>query len=182
MLKPWVIRLFVLLTVLWFGFLLIDAVFIVDEPDFCALCHAAPIHAPCLLNIETGNLTELRIYEPHPHLAGELAATQQGGYLGISMSGGVWVTSDPDAQSADTTIPLEKARLNKSKFCRECRKLLAGSKHNYVLVDVYNPEEIIKYDIADGICCEMLCYSVVASLSKDMTEATIIIKGSLVEN
>lgn len=181
MLKPWVIRLFVLLTVLWFGFLLIDTVFIVDEPDFCALCHAAPIHAPCLLNIETGNLTELRIYEPHPHLAGELAATQQGGYLGISMSGGIWVTSNPDAQTAETTIPLEKAKLNKSKFCNKCRKLLNDAHSKFILIDLHEPDNIIQYTIANGLCCEIRNYSISVS-EEDNSSIKITVTGNMLSD
>ena len=97
MVKTWIFRLAALFCILFVAFLIVDAISGPDEPDFCALCHGAPLHAPGLLNIETGNLTELRIYEPHPHKAGELATSQQGGYMGISMSGGVYFTYDPDA-------------------------------------------------------------------------------------
>ena len=179
MVKIWIIRLAALFCVLFVAFLIVDAVSGPDEPAFCALCHGAPLHAPGLLNIETGDLTELRIYEPHPHKAGELAAIQQGGYMGFSMSGGVYFTYDPDAQTAKTTIPLDQARLHKSEFCKDCRKLLADSKQNYVLVDAYDQENISVYDIVEGICCEMRCYTVSVTISNDKTEVTITVNGTL---
>lgn len=179
MVKTWTLRLAVLFCTLFAAFLIVDAIFGPDEPDFCALGHDAPLHAPSLLNIETGNLTELRIYEPHPHKAGELATSQQGGYIGISMSGGVYFTYNPDAQTAKTTIPLDQSRLHKSEFCKDCRKLLADSKQNYVLVDAYDQENISVYDIVEGICCEMRCYTVSATISNDKTEVTITVNGTL---
>ena len=66
MVKTWFFRLAALFCILFVAFLIVDAISGPDEPDFCALCHDAPFHAPSLLNIETGNLTELRIYEPIP--------------------------------------------------------------------------------------------------------------------
>ena len=179
MVKKWIIRLAALLCVLSGAFMIADAISGPDEPAFCALCHGAPLHAPALLNIERGDLTELRIYEPHPHKAGELAANQQGGYMGISMNGGVYFTYDPDVQTARTTIPLEQARLHKSEFCKDCRKLLADSKQNYMLVDVYDQENISVYEIVEGVCCEMRCYTVSAALSGDKTEVTITVQGDL---
>lgn len=165
--------------------LLITSVIIVHnllnppEPQFCALCHAAPVHAPSLLNIETGNLTELRIYEPHPVKAGELAAAQRGGYMGISMSGGLHMTIMPDSQQTTTTIPVQRPSLNKSNFCFECRDLLKSSAGNYVLVDLYNEEDIQVFDIREGECCAVRCYTVIASFEDDPHHMTVINKGSL---
>jgi len=39
-------------------FLIADAISGPDEPAFCVLCHGVSLHAPVLLNLETGDLTE----------------------------------------------------------------------------------------------------------------------------
>ena len=179
MVKTWIIRFAALFCILFVAFLIVDAISGPDEPDFCALCHGAPVHAPALLNIETGDITELRIYEPHPIKAGELADHQRRDYFGYSMANGVVLHSDPYAQTAQTTIPFDQARLHKSEFCKDCRKLLAASKHNYVLVDAYDQENISVYDIVEGICCEMRCYTVSATISNDKTEVIITVNGTL---
>lgn len=126
----------------------------------CTLCLNPPIHAPCLLNIETGALTELQIYEPHPMKPGELSPKQQGGHFRIFMSDGITIMSDPGLGIARTTIPYSHAQMNKSKFCRRCRKLLAGTERTYTLVDAYSQESIKIYSICDKTTLTMRCYTV----------------------
>ena len=152
-----------------------------EEPKFCALCHPAPYHAPCLINITTGDITELDIYEPHAIKVGEVSQTQSGGYMRLSMAGGVFVRSSPDTQKANTSIPIEKARLNRAEFCFDCRDLLSSAKTKYVLADLYDPDNIIIYDIVDGICCTMRDYEVTAVFSNDGKEAAITNTGHMLD-
>ena len=49
----------------------------VPEPEQCSLCAGLPCHAPCIINLSTGEMLELAVYEPHPFIAGELAEEQQ---------------------------------------------------------------------------------------------------------
>ena len=43
-------------------------------PEQCALCgEGMPYHAPCLINLSTGQLGELKVYDSHPSLLGEIA-------------------------------------------------------------------------------------------------------------
>lgn len=152
------------------------------EPDFCALCHPAPYHAPCLVNITTGDITELDIYEAHAVKVGEVSPTQSGGYMRLSMAGGVFVNSSPDTQTANANIPIEPARLNRAEFCFDCRKLLSSAKTKYVLADMYDADNIIIYDIVDGLCCEMRCYEVHAEISSDGTKASITNIGHMLDS
>lgn len=66
-----------------------------DPPDpvHCALCGSGDrmtYHAPCVLNLSTGEITELRIYLPHPVLVGELAEEQQGGHTDFNSATVLW--------------------------------------------------------------------------------------------
>ena len=36
------------------------------NPKRCAICDSIPYHAPCLVNLATGEVGELTVYEPHP--------------------------------------------------------------------------------------------------------------------
>ena len=45
----------------------------IPEPDRCAICADLPRHAPCIVNLSTGELLELDMYEPHPTLVAEIA-------------------------------------------------------------------------------------------------------------
>lgn len=153
----------------------------VPEPDFCALCNPAPYHAPCLVNIKTGDITELSIYEPHAVKVGEVSEVQRGGYMSISMAGGVFVRSSPDDQQAHAMIPIGKAKLNKAEFCFECRDLLSSTKTTYVLADLYDADNIKIYDIVDGLCCEMRCYEVSATYSDEKANIDITNTGHLLD-
>lgn len=143
------------------------------EPQFCALCHAVPYHAPCLVNIQTGGVTELTIYEPHPVKAGELAQSQSGEYMKLAMSNGLFVYAFTDCQEAHTTVPVSKGKLNETLFCMSCRKLLNSAKSTYVIADLYDAENIQIYDIADGLCCQMRCYEVTGTFSEDRRKVGI---------
>ena len=43
-----------------------------SEPERCAICDSIPMHAPALVNMATGEVGELTVYEPHPFQAGEI--------------------------------------------------------------------------------------------------------------
>lgn len=42
----------------------------------CCLCSSFRYHAPCLIDLKTGELIELRLYEDHPTLVAELSEKQ----------------------------------------------------------------------------------------------------------
>ena len=45
-------------------------------PERCSLCDNLPRHAPYIVNLSTGELVELEIYDPHPHKIAEIAEEQ----------------------------------------------------------------------------------------------------------
>jgi hypothetical protein len=47
-----------------------------QEEKNCCLCNSFRYHAPCLIDLETGEMIELSVYEPHATKAGELAEEQ----------------------------------------------------------------------------------------------------------
>ena len=53
-----------------------------NSPDSieCVLCTAFPRHAPCLVDLNSGEILELNIYQPHHTKAAELSDEQYGGY------------------------------------------------------------------------------------------------------
>ena len=47
------------------------------EPDRCSLCDHIPSHAPCLVNLNTGEVGEIALYEPHHTLVGEIEKSSE---------------------------------------------------------------------------------------------------------
>lgn len=59
----------------------------IPEPTECALCAAFPRHAPCLVDLNSGDICELEIYQPHHTKVAELSNEQYGGYMSLVQFG-----------------------------------------------------------------------------------------------
>lgn len=56
------------------------------EPNVCGLCRnneGVKIHAPCIINLATGEVAELAIYDPHPTEIGEVTETPKKGHVSL---------------------------------------------------------------------------------------------------
>lgn len=121
----------------------------IAAPENCALCGGLKHHAPCLVNLSTGQVGELAIYEPHPTLVGEIAEEQTGGLFAFLPCAGLTAIQDGDSPSCSVEIPDSHKKLNSQYFCRTCRDLLESAK-GYVLADLYDLKQIRVYSIEDG--------------------------------
>ena len=121
------------------------------EPEICALCGSGmKYHAPVILDLSTGEVAEMQVYEPHPYLVGEIAEEQTTGYMGLSMSAGIMMYTNP-GRSCRATLPENNEKMKESLYCGACRAVLsAAATKGYVLVDMYDPEHIRAYPIANG--------------------------------
>lgn len=149
----------------------------IQEPDRCSMCADLSRHAPCIINLNTGEKLELDIYEPHPFLVGEIAEEQSGGYFSIIKGAG----ADGYRIGAEyivISIPVKSEKMNQHLFCNACRKLLANERENgYILADLKNPEEPIVYSVNVATSFSIRCYSVLIQEKMDNKEYQIIITG-----
>lgn len=121
-----------------------------SEPDICALCGKGgdPIwyHAPCLVNLSTGEVGELTIYDPHRSLVGEIAKTQQTGTFSLLHCAGLTAARDTCNYTCSVTLPQEQDQMAPAFFCLDCRALLAEvAQKGYVLLDLYDLQDITAY-------------------------------------
>ena len=75
------------------------------EPDRCSVCDYIPSHAPCLVNLNTGEVGEIALYEPHRTLVGEIAEEQRGGYFSFMSVAGLRGYLDACVPEAHVTVP-----------------------------------------------------------------------------
>ena len=73
--KKYVIPIIVVILIL----VLVLAILPAPEPERCAICDCIPFHAPALVNLETGEVGELEVYEPHPFKVAELNEINRAG-------------------------------------------------------------------------------------------------------
>ena len=132
----------------------------IQEPENCALCDNLPCHAPCIINLSTGEKLELTVYELHPFTAGELAEEQPGGYFSFVRGAGV-EGYKLGAESITIKIPVKADGLDQQYFCNQCRELLADYKTcGYVLVDLKDTENPVVYAINADTKAAFRCYEI----------------------
>lgn len=149
------------------------------EPERCRVCDYIPSHAPCLVNLKTGEVGEIALYEPHPTLVGEIAETQRGGYFCFMSVAGLRGYVNASVPEGHVTVPEEVEKYEEKYFCIACREQLevyAGC--GYVLADLRNPETPTIYPVETGTEFEVRCYKVTVT-ENDEGELDISVIGSI---
>lgn len=145
----------------------------------CVLCNAFPRHAPCLVDLNSGKICELEIYQPHHTKVAELSDEQYGGYMSLVQFGDINRIL-LGADRVELEAPAKATGIRDSLFCKDCRKLLKDSNcQGYILADLRNPEELSVWQIAEGISASVRCYEIDITASSDSRELLIVMKGTL---
>lgn len=148
-------------------------------PGVCSLCGTPPYHAPCIINLTTGENLELSVYELHPFTAGELAEEQRTGYFCFIQGAGI-SGHKLGGKSVTVTIPTESKGLSRQYFCTACLDLLADyTNQGYVLADLKNPKKPIIYSICEDSSFSFRCYDISIQEHQDAEEFVVTIIGTL---
>lgn len=149
-----------------------------QEPEMCSLCDNQPCHAPCIINLSTGEKLQLDVYEPHPFRVGELAEEQRDGYFSFVRGAGV-EGYKMGGEYVVITIPGKAEKMKQKYFCDLCRERLSNyATHGYVLVDLMNPDHPIVYGISPNASICFRCYDISISGLAENEEYTITIVGT----
>ena len=143
--------------VLWFAILYFG-------PDRCPLCDFIKSHAPCLVNVATGEVEEMALYTPHYQLVGEIAEEQNASTFSFLTIAGARGTRVSSPWIMELDVPVAKEPLFKYHFCRDCRKLLADQA-GYVIADLYVHGQPVVIPITDGMEQELRCYKITAVMN-----------------
>lgn len=152
---------------------------VIPEPEDCALCDAFPRHAPCLVDLNSGELRELEIYQPHHTKVAELSDEQYGGYMSLISFGdisGILLGAD----RVELEAPTKMTGMLDGIFCNDCRKLLKDNRcQGYILADLRNPKTPDVWRIKDGTSFSVRCYEVEISKTDEAGKLKIIMTGTL---
>ena len=98
-----------------------------------------PRHAPCLVDLNTGELRKPEIYQPHHTKVAELSDEQYGGYMSLVQFGdisGILLSAD----GVELKILAKATGIQDGIFCKNCCQLLKDNKcQGYILADLRNP-------------------------------------------
>lgn len=150
------------------------------EPERCSICDYIPSHAPCLVNLNTGEVGEIFCYDPHPEKVGEIADYQRGGYFCFMSVAGLQGYLDACVPEAHVYVPRDTGEYDEQYFCNSCRQLLLGYENDgYVLADLREPEIPVLYPVVVGERFSFRCYEVSVSMKEDKEELDITVVGTI---
>lgn len=90
----------------------------------CCLCNTFRYHAPCLIDLKTGELVELRLYQDHPMLVAELSEEQPHyGTFSFVRLNGVSGTTQTGPERVDLFVPTKQScsLLSATSVSSSCR-------------------------------------------------------------
>lgn len=140
------------------------------EPECCAICedgNGNRYHAPILVNLSTGVLRELEIYDRDPRRPWEVAEEQRwDDWVFTFIDGNATMSWSSEDHTNIAHIGEEIGKIAPALFCHDCRALLADTAtEGYVLLDMYDLENIQAFVVANGAEHTIRDYSV--SIYKD---------------
>ena len=135
-------------TALW------EAMVDLPDPERCALCaEGRPYQAPCLVNLSTGQMGEMRVYTYGPTQEGKLdpREAQCSGTFNFQPCAGLMAIRDTDFHTCQVILPEERELMDPAHFCKECRLFLAGAGlEGYVIIDLHDPKHRLAYPLWKG--------------------------------
>lgn len=146
-------------------------------PRECVLCTEPPHHAPYLLNLATGEIGELTVYDTHGNL---LFEEQMTGTFSFLHCAGLTGYCDTTSELCHFDIPVGADKYNPAHFCTDCRKLLGSFKnHAYVLVDTFVKGSPLILPITESVTYELRCYRISTAYNKERSRYELTVNGTL---
>lgn len=168
----------------FFALVLVLCIQSFKQPDVCALCGSGArerYHAPVILNLSTGLKNEMRVYDTDfPNSDLEISQIQTTGTFSFASCAGLTGRRDTCSHTCTVDVPFEADTMKRSHFCNSCRDLLEDhKKQGYVLVDMYDENEIVVYGISEASEYEIRDYKVTVSEQADQEEFEVEILGQI---
>ena len=140
------------------------------EPECCAVCEKGNgnrYHAPVLVNLSTGTMRKLEIYDSDPRRLWEVAEEQRwDDWVFTFIDGNATMSWSSEDQTNIAYIGEKVGKFAPALFCHDCRALLADTAtEGYALLDVYDLENIQAYAVENGAEYTIRDYTV--SIYKD---------------
>lgn len=157
------------------------------EPECCAICedgNGNRYHAPVLVNLSTGVLRELEIYDRDPRRPWEVAEEQRwDDWVFTFIDGNATMSWSSEDHTNIAHIGEEIGKIAPALFCHDCRALLADTAtEGYVLLDMYDLENIQAFVVANGAEHTIRDYSVPIYKDKENGGLEVGVTGHLFGN
>lgn len=151
-----------------------------QEQKDCCLCDNLRYHAPCLIDLETGEMIELDLYFPHETKVAELAEEQpEMDTFSFVKLGNVTGTKLTDSKIIEIDVP-NSDKTSDPALCKDCKALLQGGyQGRYVLADLYDKENKMLIPIVDGTEMDLRCYKITMGKNEEKDGIHVVVQGTL---
>lgn len=159
------------------------------EPEHCALCadNRTVRRYPCLVKLATGEIGQIRVYDlGSEFLEGNNQFEETGFYTFAFFAADCFASNTTIAGTSTSSVPIHKDALyiNPYLYCRDCRArignvLKTGSIciTGYVIVDLYDLEDIRIYPIEEDAKYNVRDYTVEISKDKETKNLIVSVTG-----
>lgn len=131
-----------------------EAMMTLPAPERCTLCEETTRrHALCLIDLSSGKMDELTVYETDPACRWEVLPMdrQPAETFRFQPCVGLTAVRDTSAQTCTVYLPETYEPINPARFCPNCRMLLAGAGlKGYVILDLYDLDHVRAYPVCKG--------------------------------
>lgn len=159
-------------TAVWRGLVL------APEPEVCALCGGGRYHAPCLVNLATGEVGELRIYDLDPEREDSTVNSPAQTRSVFYFTAGVCAFCDENDNTCTAQLPEKTDPVTGTYFCRNCRAKLADiAAGGFVLADLYDLAHIRIYPVTPGAEYGIRNYTVRISQDEKTAGLNVLVSG-----
>ena len=154
------------------------------EPECCSVCEEGKgnrYHAPVLVNLSTGVLRELEIYDRDPRRPWEVAEEQRwDDWVFTFIDGNATMSWSSEDHKNIAHIGDEIGKITPALFCHDCRALLAdAATEGYALLDMYELENIQAFAVEDGAEYTIRDYTVSVYKDKENGGLKVEVTGHL---
>ena len=151
------------------------------EPEVCALCGSmnGVYYAPVLVNLFTGELDEMAVYQRDIYNRDHLASEQRTGFLRLGKCAGAEYCLE-GGEFCRVSVPPGNRPMVKARYCHDCRKLLSSVRHDgYALVDAHDLDDKKVYEIREGAEYDINGYTTTVFYCGDTQSLAVQVSGSL---
>jgi hypothetical protein len=157
----------------------VASLFLALESKECCLCSSFRYHAPCLVDLKTGEMIELRLYEDHPALVAELSEEQShNGTFSFIRLNGVSGTKLTGPEKVELLVPNETVLF--PALCNKCKQQLpSGLASRFVLADLHGMEDKYLIPIVADTALSLRCYDISMEADAEKDGIAVVILGTL---
>lgn len=156
--------------------------------EVCVLCNAEKYPNLCFINLNTGAIAELEVYEAGLYSDDMMHCDMRefDQYQNIGTMNYVHCLGMTGARftgihtRCELHYPEDTGRIQKQYYCKDCyEKLSSVSKKGYLILDTYDLENIGIYTLNKGDEHSIRCFNVTVAYDKEYKDTMIKIEGTL---